>query len=317
MELRDKFNRRIDYLRLSVTDHCNLRCVYCMPSGAPACEGREKEPRAEVIERLIRVALDHGLIKVRFTGGEPLMREDLAGLVAMTKRLGVSDVSLTTNGLLLPARIGELRSAGLDRLNFSLDSLRPETYSNITGGGSIDRVYDAIALAGHEGFAPIKINVVPIRGINSDELIAFASLTLTKPYHVRFIELMSFDRCGRGYDRRIESSAVMAEISRHLGPLTPMGQEGSSRNFRLDGAAGVLGFISPMSNHFCGQCNRLRLTVRRTLRPCLFSDKELSIDGLSSDTEMEDVLMQAVACKPMGRTERDNIPLKAMSQIGG
>lgn len=317
MALSDAFGRRIDYLRVAVTDRCNLRCIYCMPRGVPTCADPDKTIGRETIESLLRVAVRYGLRKVRFTGGEPLLRGDIAELVRSAKRLGVADVSLTTNGLFLKDRARELKEAGLDRVNISLDSLRFGRYAELTGGGSIERVYEGITCAEAEGLSPIKINVVPLRGINDDELAYFAALTLVRPYHVRFIELMPVGEGGWGGKRRIGSSEVMEAVSARLGRLMPVGAEGSSRNFRLAGSKGVLGFISPMSNHFCGTCNRLRLTTRGTLRPCLFSSEEVSIAGASSDEEMEAALRRAVQCKPRGRGSTASLPLESMSQVGG
>ncbi len=317
MALSDAFGRRIDYLRVAVTDRCNLRCIYCMPKGVPSCAAPGTPIEKETLECLLRVAVKQGLRKVRFTGGEPLLRGDIPELVHSAKSLGVADVSLTTNGLFLKDRSRELKEAGLDRVNISLDSLRPERYARLTGGGSVEHVFGAITSAEAEGLSPVKINVVPIRGINDDEIVEFAALTHMKPFHVRFIELMPVGEEGWGTERRISSSQVMKIISASLGRLEPVGAEGTSRNFRLDGSKGFLGFISPMSNHFCGTCNRLRLTTRRTLRPCLFSNEEFSIAGVDSDDDMEAVLRRVAQSKPIGKGCRPSIPLEAMSQVGG
>jgi cyclic pyranopterin phosphate synthase len=317
MALNDPFGRTIDYLRIAVTDRCNLRCIYCMPRGVPSCAAPDTLIKKEALESLLRVAVKYGLRKVRFTGGEPLLRGDIAELVYSAKRLGVADVSLTTNGLFLKDRARELKAAGLDRVNVSLDSLRPGRYSELTGGGSVERAYEGIMCAEAEGFSPIKINVVPLRGINDDEMASFAALTLVKPYHVRFIELMPMGEGGWDGERRVASADVMEAISARLGRLLHVGAEGSSRNFRLAGSKGALGFISPMSKHFCGTCNRLRLTTRQTLRPCLFSSEEVSIAGAASDEEMEAVLRRAVGRKPRGKEGVSSLPLEAMSQVGG
>lgn len=317
MALSDTFGRRIDYLRVAVTDRCNLRCIYCMPRGVPSCADPTKQISKEALESLLRVAAGFGLRKVRFTGGEPLLRSDIADMIRSAKRLGVADVSLTTNGLFLKDKAHELKAAGLDRVNISLDSLRPERYAELTGGGSIERVHEGIMCAEAEGLSPIKINVVPLHGINDDEMDSFAALTLVKPFHVRFIELMPVGEGGWGNERRVSSADVLKTISDNLGRLMPVGAEGSSRNFKLAGSKGILGFISPMSRHFCGTCNRLRLTTRQTLRPCLFSSEEVSIAGLSSEEEMAAALKQAVECKPRGKGSIGSLPLEAMSQVGG
>ncbi|GAB4389310.1 MAG: GTP 3',8-cyclase MoaA [Thermodesulfovibrionales bacterium] len=315
--MKDSFGRKIDYLRLSVTDRCNLRCIYCMPKGFPACARPHEALDPGLIRRTLAVCKRHGLRKVRFTGGEPLLRADIAGLVESARALGIEDISLTTNGLLLGRLARGLKRAGLGRVNVSLDTLVPERYAFITGGGKIRDALDGIDEAERAGLGPVKINMIPIRGINDDEVVSFARLTLSRPVHVRFIELMPVGEGAWSGRRRVECAEAARRITSALGGLAPLGEAGSSRNYRLEGAKGVLGFISPMSRHFCGSCNRLRVTARGTLRPCLFSKNEIDLRAAGSEEELEALLLSGVRGKPRGRPDGAPLPLEAMSQIGG
>ncbi len=323
MELRDTFNRKIDYIRVSVTDRCNLRCMYCMPpSGPPRCLKPSRILKTEKLLQFLEVARKYGLKKVRITGGEPLLRKDITEIVRAIRDIGVEDLSLTTNGQLLPLFAGRLRAAGLDRVNVSMDSLRPERYREITGGGDLQNVLRAIELAEAAGLAPVKINMIPIRGVNDDEVLEFAALTLKKDWHVRFIELMPVGKkpAARGASsldgRRVTADELKAAI-RAAGELFPMGRSGSSANFRLAGGRGVIGFISPMSDHFCDSCNRLRITAAGRIRPCLFSGCEVDIGAASSEKEMEQLLLYSVRSKEKGSLLQKGVPCGAMSQVGG
>lgn len=323
-QLRDTFKRRIDYLRISVTDRCNLRCLYCMPHrGIDYFRQREIMTSGE-ITRFVSIALRHGLRKVRITGGEPLLRGDIVSLVSEVKALGVRDLSMTTNGVLLGGLAAELKNAGLDRVNISLDTLEPGRFRSITRGGEIASVWESIEEARRAGLRPVKLNVVPIRGINDDEVTAFASLTLERDYHIRFIELMPVlpHRKLRSY-----SYLTKEELMKKIAPLgrlnrLPFRGGGPSRNYRLEGARGIIGFISPMSNHFCNYCNRLRLTASGNIRPCLFSDREFDIktpmrEG-ASDEALEALFLGAVDAKPAGHSLLTQTPtLSSMSKIGG
>lgn len=324
--ITDPFKRRIDYLRVSVTDRCNLNCVYCSPE-----KKRRFIPRADLlspgeIARFVGVARRHGLRKARITGGEPLLRDDLPEIISSVKALGVRDVSLTTNGVLLEAMARKLRDAGLDRVNISLDTLNPSRYAEITGGGDIRRVWGAMEAAEAQGLAPVKMNVVSIRGINDDEAVDFAALTLERDIHVRFIEYMPVGRtsiCLKG--KCVTKGELIEKISR-LGRLKklPFRGKGPSRNYRLEGARGILGFISPVSEHFCGHCNRLRLTAAGGIKPCLLSDVEIDIRTPlrrgASDAELEALFVKAVGVKPRGHHLVDGEPLSdlpSMYEIGG
>ena len=325
--LRDSYNRRIDYLRISVTDKCNLKCIYCMPDKKPGLFKEEDLLTNEEIVRLVRIAYKHGLRKVRITGGEPLMREDITWLISSIKNIGIHDLSLTTNGIILSKLAGKLKKAGLDRVNISLDSLKQDKFRKITGGGSIEQVWESIREAENVGLTPIKINVVPIREINDDEITTFALLTLGNNYHVRFIEFMPAS-CNAVWskDKYISSSEIMERIS-SLGSVEKLSfrGKGPSRNFRIKGAKGIIGVISPISNHFCKHCNRLRLSADGKIRPCLFSNKRIDIKAPmrlgASDGEIEKVFINAVKIKPARHLLNEGAPLdsqmESMSKIGG
>ena len=317
MKLKDTFGRTIDYIRLSVTDKCNLRCIYCVPGGVSRCSLRERGGlEFEKIISFLRVARKYGLKKVRITGGEPLLRKDIVRLVREIKRTGVEDLSLTTNGQLLSGMAMELKKAGLDRVNISLDSLRSGRYREITGGGSLASALQAITEAERVFWpAPVKINMVSIKGVNGDEIPDFARMTLERSFHVRFIELMPVGGCNFDSLRIISGEAKKAVSS--VGRLLPLGRTGSSDNYRLSDAKGVIGFISPMSEHFCDSCNRLRITSAGKIRPCLFSDHEEDLAPASTETEMEQLLLNSVLSKAKGSLLKKAIQSVTMQQIGG
>ncbi len=325
--MKDSFNRRIDYLRVSITDRCNLKCVYCMPSGGLRYFRKKEVLTDEEIVRIVQIARKHGLRKVRITGGEPLMRKNIAGLVSSIKETGVHDLGLTTNGIMLSGFAEELKNAGLDRVNISLDTMDAGRYKTITNGGRLDRVWEAIRDAGRAGLSPVKINVVPVRGLNDDEIQAFASLTFENNYHIRFIEFMPATCDGTWRrDKCVSAAEVMERIS-VLGALERLEfrGRGPSRNFRIKGATGVIGIISPLSDHFCAFCNRLRLSADGKIRPCLFSkikiDMKTPMRKGASDSEMEKLFCKAVKLKPRKHLLNEDITspghLKAMSEIGG
>ena len=319
MELKDTFDRRIDYIRLSVTDKCNLRCIYCVPAGArPRCLKPAGYLPAEKLFLFLKAAKRYGLKKVRLTGGEPLLRKDITGLVRAIRDIGVEDLSLTTNGQLLPFYARGLKEAGLDRVNISLDSLRSGRYRRITGGGSLQPVLRAIEGAVRAGLSPVKINMVPVRGINDDEIAEFAAMAARKDVHVRFIELMPVGDAAKTRDPgglRVTAEEAKRAVSR-LGRLIPLGRSGSSDNYTFPGG-GIIGFISPISDHFCDSCNRLRMTAAGRIRPCLFSDYEVDISGASNEGEMERLLLSSVHGKKKGSLLPGAVPGEAMSLIGG
>jgi cyclic pyranopterin phosphate synthase len=328
MPYLDNFNRPISYLRISVTDRCNLRCVYCMPPEGVPCRSHEEILRYEEIELIVRAAASIGISKVRLTGGEPLVRLGFVELVRMLARIpGIDDLAMTTNGTLLARYTAELAQAGLKRVNVSLDTLQPERFRQITRRGDLAAVFEGIAAAKEAGLVPVKINTVVVRGLNDDEAVDFARLTLEEDWHVRFIELMPLGTniawAGDGY---VSMGEVRHRIKDALGELVPAKERfgnGPARYYRLPGAVGTIGFISPVSEHFCYQCNRLRLTADGRLRPCLLSDYEMDLRtplrqgaGL---TEVRELLIRSIGAKPERHHLDESISPRerAMSEIGG
>ena len=329
MELRDKFDRVIDYLRISITDRCNLRCMYCMPQGELKPFEFMEILSYEEIVMVVTVAAGLGVKKIRITGGEPLTRKNLPYLISSLKAIdGIEDISLTTNGVLLEKYARELADAGLDRVNISLDSFRPERYREITRGGDIRQVIKGIWAAEEAGLLPVKINMVPVRSLNDDEIEDFARMTLETPRHVRFIEFMPIG--GRDFwadDRYISTEELKRTVER-IGILRPVRvrKNGPARYFKLDGALGVIGFISALTHNFCGDCYRLRITADGRLRPCLFSETEIDLkpalrqSSLDREGEIERLLYLSINVKPEGHNvhKRDDLnSLKHMSRIGG
>lgn len=326
----DAFDRPIQYLRVSVTDRCNLRCVYCMPE-----EGVSKITHAEVLRyeeivRIVRVAVAMGLIHVRLTGGEPLVRAGIVELVtALAAIPGLDDLSMTTNGLLLSRYAGPLARAGLRRVNLSLDTLRPERFTQITRWGRLDEVLSGRQAALAAGLCPVKINTVVIRGLNDDEVIELARLTLDPDWHVRFIEVMPLGNGGHWSGNGVVPAAeIHARIEAALGPLASVPGDGNgagpARYYRLPGAAGTLGFISPVTEHFCQACNRLRLTSDGQLLPCLMSnlavDLRAPLRAGVDDATLQELFRQAIQIKPRGhRLAETPVPeyLLPMSCMGG
>lgn len=305
--LIDSFARSINYLRLSLTDQCNLRCRYCSP-GAGQKLRRAVLLRYEELLRFIRIAVDLGVRKVRLTGGEPLLRHDVLSFITDLAAVPeLADIRLTTNGVLLERYAEGLYAAGIRKLNISLDTLRPERYHAITGADLFSQVWRGIEQAQEIGFDRIKLNAVALRGVNDDEFVELARLTLVKPWQVRFIEFMPvggaavWDR-----SRYIPTAEIMERIS-VLGELTPAsdsGISGPARLFRLPGSCGTLGFISPISNHFCDRCNRLRLTAEGMLRSCLLSDQQTDLKrilrGGGDDEAIREAIIEAIRHKPKG-----------------
>ncbi|MEW6108000.1 MAG: GTP 3',8-cyclase MoaA [Nitrospirota bacterium] len=306
--LKDNFFRVIDYLRLSVTDRCNLRCVYCMPSsGIPTFAHKDILTYEEII-RIVGIAAGLGVHKVRITGGEPLSRKNISFLISSIKKInGIEDLSMTTNGVLLEKYSKEISDAGLDRINVSIDSFKPQRYKEITRGGDLNSVLRGLDIAEKAGLNPIKINMVPIRGVNDDEIIDFAKLTVGTEYHVRFIEFMPSGFTDFWSPRKyITTDEIKNLIEKNLSPITPVRvrKNGPSKYFRIKGAKGVIGFISALTHHFCEDCNRIRLTSDGKIRPCLFSETEIdllsSIRRGSTDSEIERLMRFSVEVKPKG-----------------
>jgi cyclic pyranopterin phosphate synthase len=307
-ELRDGFGRRIDYLRLSLTDRCNLRCVYCLPA-----HGTRWQPLADTLTvdellRVVRTAAAMGIRRLRLTGGEPLVFPGVLELIRGAAAIdGIEEISLTTNGLRLEALAAPLAAAGLTRVNVSVDSLDPEKFRRITRGGDLRRVWRGLEAAEQHGLLPLKLNTVVVGGLNDDELIALARLTVRRPWHVRFIELMPVGNqgdWGEGFPaeprRYVSVQAMQARLAAlDLAPDSGPVGNGPARTYRLPGARGTVGFISPLGDHFCASCNRLRLTADGRLRPCLLLDDEVPLrETLRSGGGVEALLAAAVARKP-------------------
>jgi len=325
MELTDSFGRTINYLRLSVTDRCNMRCVYCMPSGGIPLLTHDDILSYEDLLLIAAAATDAGIEKIRVTGGEPLLRR---GIVPFLSRLaavpGLRQLVLTTNGLLLEEMAESLRRAGVQRLNVSLDSLRPDTFAGITRGGNLHRVMAGIAAAERAGF-PLKINMVVMGGVNDDEVIEFASLTLDRPLTVRFIEYMPAIRAANWEERIVPGETILDRISRRFRytPLERDGLAGPAKIYRIDGAAGTIGVITPVTGHFCNDCNRIRVTAAGRARSCLFSETGCDLKPflVARDRVGLDAALRAiVARKPVRHhfvdDRRQHEPF-AMSAIGG
>ena len=323
--MKDQHGRSIEYLRISVTDRCNFRCVYCMPE-----QGLEWLPKKDIlsyeeITAVVRELAPLGLRRLRITGGEPTIRPDLIRLIAMLKAVpGIEDIALSTNGVKLPAMARELKAAGLDRVNISADSLQPERIAKIARRNLGFQPETALRTALDAGLEPVKLNVVVMRGINDDEIVDFARLTQRYPAHVRFIELMPVGEMAHLTDEHVVASdEVLARIAT-LGALAP--SEGPSRGngpakyHRLAGAPGTVGVITPMTHTYCGSCNRVRLTADGRLRTCLYGDHEVNLrDPLRAGDALGPLFVQALAEKPL---EHNLLQLKvsglrALSQVGG
>jgi cyclic pyranopterin phosphate synthase len=301
--LKDGFNRVIDYLRISITDHCNLRCLYCMTDDV-SWVPHEEILRFEEIERIVALFVREGIRKIRITGGEPLMRNGLPEFIRRISEIeGLYDLSLTTNGVLLKQFANALKQAGLKRLNVSLDTLKPERYQEITGKDFFRDVWEGIETARTAGLSPVKINIVAMKDRNDDEILDFARLTLESPYIVRFIEYMPVNESWEDKDLlTIQRIRERIESRFKLDPIDGSHNNGPARVYKIPGSKGEIGFISPMSNHFCGTCNRIRLTADGNLRPCLFSDVEIDIKrSMRSGGKDEDLLKclyEALNLKP-------------------
>jgi len=334
--LTDLFSRSISYLRLSLTDRCNLRCLYCVTeeesSGCLAKLTHDELLTYEELLRVVRVAVAMGITKVRLTGGEPLVRRNVLSFIRdLTRIEGLGDVRITTNGVLLAQYGRELYDAGVTKVNISLDSLRPERVAAITGVDCFDRVWRGVETVLALGFSPVKLNMVAMRHINDDELLDFARLSRRLPVQVRFIEFMPIGESSRwNADTYIGADEIMARIAT-LGELIPLEKgrnDGPAQVFRLGAdAAGSLGFISPISHHFCNRCNRLRLTSAGTLRSCLLHDEEVDLRAVlrsnPTDTAIREALLTAIRNKPQGHQLEERLRRTGsdchgrMSRIGG
>jgi cyclic pyranopterin phosphate synthase len=304
--LRDSFGRTIDYLRLSVTDRCNLRCRYCMPEEGVAPLNHGEILSYEELLRVAEAAARLGVRKIRVTGGEPLVRKGIVGFIRRLAALPESpEITLTTNGLGLAEMAPELKAAGLSRINVSLDTLREDRFKGSTRRDGLSKVLAGLEAADRAGLTPLKINMVPIRGVNEDEIADFARLTREHPWEVRFIEFMPVSD-GLDYtpENRFSAAAIMEALGREgeLIPIPRQGPAGPARLFRYPDGQGRLGVIPAVSDHFCGECNRLRVTADGRIRTCLFSDAEIdlrsALRGESPGVSLEELLRTAVGEKP-------------------
>ncbi|NOX59084.1 MAG: GTP 3',8-cyclase MoaA [Planctomycetes bacterium] len=326
----DRFGRNINYLRISLIDHCNLRCVYCMPLDTTAYAPSSELLTAGEIERVARAAADVGFQKIRLTGGEPMLRSDLVDIVKRISRTdGIREVAMTTNGVLLAPKADELAAAGLGRVNLHIDSLDPERFARLMRFGTLRQAWAGLEAAERAGLSPIKINSVVTRGYNEEDVIELARLTLRNSWHVRFIELMPLGEGGCAKvarDNFVSSAETMRRIEDELGSLSSVQNthpSDESVNFRLKGAKGIVGFISPVSDPYCGTCNRMRLNANGRFHLCLLSDDELDVRAAlrngSGDDAIRDILLQAVLAKPTGHRLSEGISTsnRSMFQIGG
>jgi cyclic pyranopterin phosphate synthase len=327
--LIDRYQRPIDYLRVSITDRCDLRCIYCTPLGGSPKLAHDDILSYEEFLHLIQVAVDMGITKVRLTGGEPLVRK---GVTDFCRRLaglpGLQSLSLTTNGVMLEELAQDVYDAGIRRINISLDTLQPQKFLRITRRDEFHRVWRGIQAAENVGFSPIKINVVAMRGINDDEILDLAKLTLDRAYHIRFIEFMGFNNDSNWLHQHYVSADEILANLRTLAPLeqiTARHTNGPARHFRWPKAAGMIGIISPVSNHFCAACNRIRLTADGKLRNCLFSDQEVDIKSSlrqgATDAELSQILRDSIDNKPEKHSLQSDVFRKCQSRpmvaIGG
>ncbi|MFB3884877.1 MAG: GTP 3',8-cyclase MoaA [Thermodesulfobacteriota bacterium] len=304
--LLDPYSRKINYLRISITDRCNLRCRYCMAEEGIPLIPHEEILTYEELLRIVRVFAREGISKVRLTGGEPLVRKGVTDFVSRLYRIeGIQDLSLTTNGILLKELAQDLKTVGLKRINISLDSLKKERFHQITRRDAFDRVWAGIEEAMRVGFSPIKINMVAIKGLNDDEIESFARLTLQLPLTVRYIEYMP---SGNGEEWKENSMIAIPQIQSRLEqifkliPVPSSRWDGPAKRFRIEGAVGEIGMIGAVSSHFCDDCNRLRLTADGKIRTCLFSDQEFDVKELlrkgGSDLDLKERLLVALRTKP-------------------
>jgi cyclic pyranopterin phosphate synthase len=324
----DQFGRTVQYLRVSVTDKCNLRCVYCMPMEGLPWLKREDLLSYEEIEQVVRVMAPMGLERVRITGGEPLVRQDLPELVKLIAKVpGIRDLSLSTNAVLLADQADALKSAGIDRMNVSLDSLRPDRVDSIARRpGSYPKIMEGLDAAEEAGFAPIKVNVVLIKGQNDDEIRDFAEITRERPWHIRFIEMMP-----TGANLELSASQFVScddalRQVREIDALEPVAGpfgNGPARYYQFAGAPGTIGVITPMSHNYCDRCNRMRLTADGQLRPCLFGDIQTNLrDPLRAGSDLVPLIEETLRIKPerhylIQGSSAGSGGLVALSQTGG
>lgn len=317
-KLNDQLGRKIDYLRISITDRCNLRCRYCMPADGVESKAHSEILSYEEILKIVETGIELGIKKVRITGGEPLVRLGVEDFISDLNKLGLADISMTSNAVLLSKKAAELKKAGLDRINISLDTLDPEKFKKITRRDNLAEVLKGIRAALKTGLDPVKLNVVVMRGINDDELFDFVELSRKQELSIRFIEYMPLG--GEAEAEKFMSTKEIKELISSKYKLLPAVSKGNGPAvyFKVEGAAGTLGFISALSEHFCSSCNRLRLTADGKFKPCLASNQEVKISEIS-EKEITAAYRQALKIKPACHNlnfEKQNYS-RNMSQIGG
>ncbi len=326
--MKDTFGREIDYLRLSITDRCNLRCVYCMPMRGLTFIPNDELLSPLEIEAVVRAAAEAGFTKIRLTGGEPTLRQDIIQIIKRIKSVSdIKELTMTTNGYLLPKLAKKMTEAGLDRVNIHIDAVNHHQLMKTMRLAQPSAAWEALDAAEDAGLTPIKLNAVVTRGFNEGDAHELARLTLYHPWDVRFIELMPLGApAGIALKNFVSTEETIALIEAKLGPIFPLNGgvlDGEARLYRLPGAEGTLGFISPISNPYCDDCNRMRVTADGKIRLCLLSDQEINFrDTLRGGGSHQDLLalfQKAVAHKPMGHKLEEGIhpELRTMSQIGG
>lgn len=317
--MRDQYDREINYMRLSVTDRCNLRCRYCMPEEGVCKKTHEEMLTEDEMIAAVEAGASLGITKLRITGGEPLVKRNIITLCARAAKVeGIREVAITTNGVLLPRLAKGLRAVGVSRVNLSLDTLKPDKYARITRIGTLSSALAGLDAALNAGFDKVKINAVLIGGFNDDEIETLAALTLRYPVDVRFIELMPMlDHPEFGPEAFIPCAAVLEKLTQAV----PVPQDGGvARLYRLPGAQGNIGLISPVSAHFCAACNRIRLTADGKLKPCLHAAEEVSLKGLNA-AQMRETMQRVICQKPFRHAELSatlhSQAGRNMNQIGG
>jgi len=319
--MRDKYGRRINYLRISVTDLCNLRCKYCMPIYGIYKGKHVNILRNEEIEEIVKAAAKLGINKVRITGGEPLIRKGIVDIVNRINNIhGIRDISMTTNGMLLKEYAKELKERGLKRVNISIDTLDKNKYYHITRGGDLNKVLLGIEEAKQVGLMPIKLNVVLIGGFNDNEIGDFLKITLNEEIDVRFIELMPFGEASTWSKEHFVSNKIILNLFPDLVPQEDEEAGSPARYYKLPNSKGRIGLINPISDHFCSSCNRLRITSEGRIKPCLHSDMEIDIRKELENKSLEEILMLAIGAKPESHKINDEeyVPVeRSMYQIGG
>jgi GTP 3',8-cyclase len=324
---RDSYGRAMTYLRISLTDRCNFRCVYCMPAIGMKFQPREEHLTDEELIRLVGLFAGLGVTKLRLTGGEPTVRPKLPELIRRMRAFdGIEEVSMTTNALLLSRMAADLKDAGLGRVNISIDTLDPDKFKLMTRGGRLDLVWAGIEAAHDVGLAPIKLNTVVMRGQNDHEVCDLARLTIDRPWSMRFLEIMPLEGVGDVHDQGlVTSEETQAKLEEHFGAMEPIETDPSdpARLWKIPGAQGTIGFISPVSAPFCAACNRVRLTADGKLRLCLLRPDEADLRDLVREGADDETILRAMRSaiwrKPWGHglAEGERETVRGMSQIGG